>query len=186
MTTYSIGRQEYFASVGKRAGIRETAELWLIRRNRSAANFSEQRLAGEREVEGKLEVQNYVSGKLRELTTLPLGWDGASGGPVAQEIADQAYRAIERIADSRTIYPFVTPGEEGSILFEWRAGVERLEIEFIPDEAPYVCYVDSDGLMRIQGALGAGEIGYGELRRALAILSSRIWSVNPGWKSLFS
>ncbi|WP_141724608.1 hypothetical protein [Streptomyces niveus] len=185
MTTYSIGREDYFSSIRKRAGIRESAELWLIRRNRSSASFTD-RLAGEREAEGKLEVQNYVSAKLHEMTTLPLGWDGFSGGPVAQGIADQAYRALGRIADFRTIFPFVTPGEEGAILFEWRAGVERLEIEFIPDELPYVCYVDSDGLMQIQGSLGVGEIGYGEVRRALSVLSSRIWSANPGWKSLFS
>ncbi|MFB9581711.1 hypothetical protein [Streptomyces goshikiensis] len=156
----------------------------MIRRTQGRSTG--QRLAGEREIESKLEIQTYVIDKLRELRNLPYDWDGAGGSPVSQDVAQAAYRALDRIADFRTVFPFITPGEEGSVLLEWRAGRERIELEFFPDDAPFVRHVDSDGHVRINGALGDSGTGYGEVRRSLSNLSSRIWVANPGWKSLFS
>ncbi|MGW1768707.1 hypothetical protein ACWCQL_32285 [Streptomyces sp. NPDC002073] len=143
-------------------------------------------IVGEREIESKLELQMYVSDKLREMRRLPRGWDGGEAPPVSQEVTQSAYRTLERVSDFRTVFPFVTPGDEGSVLMEWRAGRERLELEFFPDEVPYIHYIDSEGRVRINGPWGSGGIGYSEVRRSLKMLSSRIWVANPGWKKLFS
>lgn len=185
MNAFSLAQRQ-FSFPGTHGGTIADAGLWLIRRTRASVHSPEQRLAGEREVENKLEVQSFIARKLRELGSLPCGWDGAAGSPLSSSIARQAYRAMERVTDHRTVFPFITPGEEGSVLFEWRAGAERLEIEFIPDEAPYVCYVDANGLVQFEGELGDEGVGHAEVFRALSVLSSRIWAENPGWKTLFS
>lgn len=93
---------------------------------------------------------------------------------------------MDQLTDFRSVFPFVTPGEEGSVLFEWRAGVERLEIEFFSAEPPYVSYRDADGVTQIDGDFGSRGASYGQIRRVLASLSARIWMSNPNWKQLFS
>ncbi|MER5753080.1 hypothetical protein [Streptomyces sp. NPDC002088] len=185
MNAYSMRRQELFPRFGLRIGARPAADLWMIRRTPSATS-QELRLVGERESESKLELQTHISGKLHELRTLPTDWDGAGGEPLTQTVTHQAYRTMDQLTDFRSVFPFVTPGEEGSVLFEWRAGAERLEIQFFPGESPYVSYVDPEGYRKIEGDLGSRGVSYGEIRRILSSLSTRIWVANPGWKQLFS
>ncbi|MFD7504717.1 hypothetical protein ACWC5C_00570 [Streptomyces sp. NPDC001700] len=157
------------------------AGVWLIRRGDRGG--AESRAL---EKQTKLELQTYVSGKLHELRTLPDDWDDAGGSAPSQAVTHAAYRTLDRISDYRTVFPFITPGEEGAILFEWRAGKERLELEFSPDEPPFVRYIDAAGDLKANGDLGAEGIGYENIRRFLSALSTRVWSVNPNWKRLFS
>ena len=155
--------------------------VWMIRRNdarRGASRVLEKRT--------KLELQTYVSGKLHELRTLPADWDDAGGGPAAQSVTHVAYRTLDRISDHRTIFPFITPGEDGSVIFEWRAGRERLEIEFGPDETPYVRYTERSGIAKVSGTLGEEGVGMEAVRRLLSALSLRVWVANPAWKRLFA
>ncbi|MGW3337936.1 hypothetical protein ACWDCL_10715 [Streptomyces sp. NPDC001009] len=185
MNAYSVRRQDLFPRFGLHVGGRSAGDLWMIRRTPAAAP-QDLRLVGERESESKLELQTHISGKLYELRTLPDDWDGAGSGPLSQAVTHQAFRTLDQLTDFRSVFPFITPGEEGSVLFEWRAGLERLEIQFFPDEAPYVNYVDPEGRRQIEGDLGSRGVSYGEIRRVLTSLSARIWVANPGWKQLFS
>jgi hypothetical protein len=155
--------------------------VWLIRRNEVRRNVSRSL-----EKRTKLELQTYVSGKLHELRTLPSNWDDAGSGPAQQSVTHVAYRTLDRISDHRTVFPFITPGEDDTIIFEWRAGRERLEIEFAPEEVPYVRYVDPLGVTRASSALGDEGVGIEVLRGFLSSLSLRVWAANPTWKRLFA
>ncbi|MEV6564102.1 hypothetical protein [Streptomyces kronopolitis] len=185
MNAFSLRQSELFPHSAMRAGIRAAADLWMIRRTPTATP-RDRRLAGERESENKLELQTYISNKLHELRALPTDWDGTGGEPLAQAVTHQAYRTMDQLTDFRSVFPFVTPGEEGSALFEWRAGMERLEVEFLPEGPPYVSYRDADGVTQIDGDLGSHGASHGQIRRVLASLSARIWMSNPNWKQLFS
>ena len=185
MNAFSLKQGELFPPMGVRAGVRAAADLWMIRRTPTSSS-RDLRLAGKRDSENKLELQAYISGKLHELRTLPVDWDGAGGEPLTQAVTHQAYRTMDQLTDFRSVFPFVTPGEEGSALFEWRAGMELLEIEFLAGEPPYVSYRDTDGVTQIDGDLGSRGASYGQIRRVLASLSARIWMSNPNWKQLFS
>ncbi|WP_326597874.1 hypothetical protein [Streptomyces sp. NBC_01803] len=156
----------------------------MIRRARKVTR--EQRIVADIERRSKLELQLYVTSRLRELRTLPPGWDGGSRGPISQRVTHDAYRMLDRISDFRTVYPFITPAEEGAVLLEWRAGVERLEIEFHPTEKPYVRHVSVLGDVQMDGVIGHDGVSYDDVRRALSALSSRIWVANPSWKRLFT
>ncbi|MGW0908152.1 hypothetical protein [Streptomyces sp. NPDC002853] len=168
-----------------RASRREAPGMWVIRK--AAAQ-----LVGEigstsmqsTTASTKLELQMYVSSKLCEFRTLEAGWDGGHAGPVTQSITHQAYRILDQLTDSRSVYPFLTPTIEGGILSEWRAGKERLEIEFSPGETPYVYAVSVDGAVRIDDYLGGGRVA-SDAKRALREISLRVWASNPTWKRLF-
>lgn len=185
MSTYSVSRHDFFPRFGAHARPRAGSGIWVIRRPASSS-MHDLRLLGEHESESKLELQCYISKKLHELRHLPSGWDDAGGAALPQSVSHQAYRTMDNITDYRTIFPFITPGEENSVLFEWRAGVEHLEVEFFPGEAPYARYVGPRGQLELEGDLGSPGASYGEIRRVLASLSARIWLANPGWKQLFS
>ncbi|MER5887261.1 hypothetical protein ABT160_25855 [Streptomyces sp. NPDC001941] len=153
--------------------------IWLIRRHAATPSLD---LDGN----NKLELQTYVCNKLYELRTLPQGWDGAEGGPTPQPATHLAYRILDRLSDYRTIFPFITPGEDGEVVLEWRAGAELLELTFPPEERPYVYYKDPSGSLQLSGELGTEGVGYEVVRKLLAALSRRVWSENPTWKRLFS
>lgn len=175
ITQPARGGKPFTAAPARDAGV------WMIRRNdarRGTSRVLEKRT--------KLELQMYVSGKLHELRTLPLNWDDAGGEPASQSVTHVAYRTLDRISDHRTVFPFITPGEGGSIVFEWRAGRERLEIEFFPGEMPYIRYAEPSGGARVSGYLGEEGVGVEAVRRLLSSLSLRVWVANPAWRRLFS
>ncbi|WP_139063528.1 hypothetical protein [Streptomyces zinciresistens] len=159
--------------------------MWLIRKVAP-------RLAGEGSVSHlqplgastKLELQMYISSKLRELRSLETGWDGGHAEPIAQSVTHQTYRVLDHLTESRSVYPFLTPTAEGGVLAEWRAGKERLEIEFSPGEPPYVYAANIDGESRVDGYLSDRGIAL-EAKRALKEISLRVWASNPTWKRLF-
>jgi hypothetical protein len=173
----TVSRGRTFAGIHHR-----DAGIWVIRRQESGQEVSR---SLEKERPTKLDLQTYVSGKLHELRTLPAGWDDADGAPLPQTVTHAAYRILDRISDHRTVFPFITPGEDGAILLEWRAGSERLELEFSPDELPYVLYVDPNGVTKMNGVLGSEGVGFESVRGILAALSLRVWTANPAWKRLF-
>jgi len=159
--------------------------IWVIRR---AAARKRTDGSGARLPEGaptKLELQTYVTSKLKELRCLELGWDGAQAGPVTQKVTHEVYRTLDQVTEARSVYPFVTPTAEGGILAEWRAGKERIEIEFTPNDDPYVYVVDSDGVTQVDGYLRERGTLLG-VRRALKEISQRVWATNPTWKRLFT
>lgn len=185
MIASSVQRNDLFSGLAARRPGNANPCLWMVRRAAEGSPH-ERHLVDERQTAGKLEVQSYVSSKLYELRTLAPNWDGFGNGPLSQPVAHQAYRTLDRLANARTVFPFITPGEDGSVLFEWRAGVERIELEFFPDEAPYIRHVDATGRLRVDGTLQRHDVDYENVRRALSELSSRIWAANPRWKTLFS
>ncbi len=162
----------------------QNSGVWLIRRNESQGARRNSHSRG-LERETKLELQSYVTGKLHELRTLPVGWDGADGRPCSQSVTQAAHRTLDRLSDHQTVFPFITPGEDGAVILEWRAGGERLEFEFSPDERPYVRYTDPSGAEKVSAYLGADGAGYEAARGILSALSLRVWAVNPAWKRLF-
>ncbi|WP_432013705.1 hypothetical protein [Streptomyces cucumeris] len=179
MIASEMRRNGKFASA--RADERREAGVWLIRRGDRSGPESRSL-----EKQSKLELQTYVSAKLHELRTLPDDWDDAGGVASSQAVTHVAYRTLDRISDYRTVFPFITPGEDGAILFEWRAGKERLEFEFLAAVPPLVRYVDASGALKANGELGAEGVGYENIRSFLSGLSMRVWSANPSWKRLFS
>ncbi|MEU8097140.1 hypothetical protein ACFWIP_10835 [Streptomyces anulatus] len=158
--------------------------VWLIRRNETQRSRRHSPSRG-LERETKLELQSYVTGKLHELRTLPVGWDDADGKPCSQSVTQAAYRTLDRLSDHQTVFPFITPGEDGAVVLEWRAGRERLEFEFSPAERPYVRYSDPSGAEKVSSYLGEDGTGYEAVRAILSALSLRVWAANPAWKRLF-
>lgn len=180
--TSSLDLTRDFARPSRRS---EPAGMWVIRKVAShLAGESASHFLPPLGASTKLELQLYTSSKLQELRSLEVGWDGGHADSVSQGVTHQVYRILDQLADSRSVYPFLTPTSEGGVLAEWRAGKERLEIEFTPGEAPYVYAVNVDGELRIDGHLGEKGIA-AEARRALKDLSLRVWTSNPAWKRLF-
>jgi len=55
--------------------------------------------------------------KLKELTQLPLGWDGYQGVPVNIENASLALRVLNTVNGPTT--PQIVPGPDGDLQIEW-------------------------------------------------------------------
>lgn len=182
MTT-GVSRRGFYPPMGRRFEGAPSGDLWMIRRGGVEGGSDKPR--PEPGNEKKLDLQIYVTDKLRELRAFSVDLKDYDSR-IQQTLTHEAYRLMDRISDSRTVYPFITPGEDGSVLFEWRAGSERLEIEFIPGEPAYVSHVDADRQVQMRGPLGARGVEVGQLRRSLSQLSSRVWALNPGWRSLFA
>ncbi|MER7768225.1 hypothetical protein [Kitasatospora sp. NPDC096140] len=166
-------------------GLRPEREgIWVIRSEQSRREASDD-LRAAASHPSKLDLQTYISAKLQQLRTLPEGWDGGSGRAVAQAVTHQAYRVLDHLTTSRSVFPFLTPTDDGGVLAEWRAGRERIEVEFSPDDPPYGFAAGSDGITRIDEYLNSST-SLAKTKRLLEVLSGRVWAENPTWRTLFS
>lgn len=72
--------------------------------------------------------------RLNELTSLPRGWDGHIGSPVAFTCAQFAAQLIENLCVEDVPAPKLVPGSDGTLQLEWHMNQFDLEIDVL---APY-------------------------------------------------
>ena len=75
-----------------------------------------------------------LSERFNELTSLPRGWDGYNGVPVAFNCALFAANLIERLCVENVPAPQLVPGADGTLQLEWHMNGFDLEIDVL---APY-------------------------------------------------
>ena len=69
-----------------------------------------------------------VMEKLKELTALPIGWDGYAAPPVSFTNAEFALRMLEAVCSSESITPQIVPGSGGDLQIEWHTPKGSIEL----------------------------------------------------------
>jgi hypothetical protein len=126
----------------------------------------------------------YAEAKLAVLRTLPEGWDGEKGVPVTTNAALAMYEILQKLADRRTVFPYLSPDGEGGVLGEWHARAQKLEIEVDADGNGVFYATDQDGNVVLQDDVSPQTEH--KLRHLLLELSARVDQENPTWRELFT
>lgn len=80
--------------------------------------------------------------RFNELTSLPKGWDGYKGVPVAFNCAQFAANLIERLCVSSLPAPQLVPMSDGTIRLEWHMNQFDIEIDVSGPYDVFACRTD--------------------------------------------
>ena len=92
---------------------------------------------------------------VREIASLPAGWDGHGSPPLCEPAKAVAARLVSGTDLESLPTPHVSPVSGGGVQFEWRVGPRELEIEVLPDGSiEYLAVLD--GTQMVEGTLDEG------------------------------
>ena len=89
-------------------------------------------------VESQYVHRRGVETRLAELMSLPAGWDGYRGLPVAPCVADKVHAVLARCLSPKGRYPSLVPGADGDVQIEWHWGGVDLEVGLNASAAVHV------------------------------------------------
>ena len=72
-----------------------------------------------------------LESRFKELTGLPIGWDGYQGKPVSSSCAKFAANLIESICVDHVPAPQLVPGSDGTLQLEWHLNGYDIEIDVL-------------------------------------------------------
>ena len=90
--------------------------------------------------------------RFNELTSLPLGWDGYAGQPVAFTCATFAAQLLERLCDPGEPPPALVPGSDGTLQIEWHRDQYDIEVDVLGPYRAIACRHDclTDGIEEVE------------------------------------
>jgi len=72
-----------------------------------------------------------LQARFKELTSLPRGWDGYAGVPVAWDNASFAAKLIGTILPQNCPEPSLVPGADGTLQIEWHQNSFDIELDIL-------------------------------------------------------
>ncbi|WP_157879719.1 hypothetical protein [Streptomyces yangpuensis] len=130
----------------------------------------------------------YAERQLKDLTSLPDGWDGEDAPPVSPMAAKRVMRLIRAITDSNSVFPTLVTDYEGGVTAEWRSGRQRVAIEIDSTGEAYLYANDPEGNSVLEDLVPFNQEAYRKVRIArneLSRMSARVSRINPNWRCLF-
>jgi len=82
-------------------------------------------------VPGQSEWLAVLADRFDDITSLPRGWDGYGGLPVAFSCAQFAANLIDRLFDSNIGVPQLVPGSDGTLQIEWHENDFDIEVDVL-------------------------------------------------------
>jgi hypothetical protein len=159
---------------------------WLVR---TSPNYSGLLGSGygsgvRRAKDSPYELVRYAQPRLHALRNLRSNWDGEGGEAATTDAIIAMDEILKKVADRRTVFPYLSPDGEGGVLAEWHAKEQKIEIEVDAVGEANFYATDQAGKTVLED--GVNPTTEWKLRRLLLDLSARVDRENPTWRDLFA